>query len=94
MLKSGHRPAHRECDGRGHCQWELPLPKDATLPPGSAWCRSRCLQAIGRSLAASASVVIAICAGRGKRLVQTWREFEGPFLFIDRIRGWRRCAPG
>jgi len=41
---------------------ELPLPKDATLPPGSAWCRSRCPQAIGRSLAASASVAIAICA--------------------------------
>src|SRR5215831_14169846 len=41
---------------------ELPLPKDATLPPGSAWCRGRCPQAIGRSLAASASVAIAICA--------------------------------
>ena len=21
VLKSGHRPAHRECDGCGHCQW-------------------------------------------------------------------------
>ena len=41
------RHAHRECDGRGH---ELPLPRDATLPPGSAWCRSVCPQAIGRSV--------------------------------------------
>src|SRR5262245_35835624 len=35
---------------------------EATLPPGSAWCRGRWPQAIGRSLAASASVAIAICA--------------------------------
>ena len=40
----------------------LPLPKDATLLPGSASCRSRCRPMIGRSLGTSASAVIAIYA--------------------------------
>ena len=40
----------------------LLLPKDATLPPGSAWCRSRCRPVIGRSLGASASAAIVIYA--------------------------------
>jgi hypothetical protein len=36
--------------------------KGAILPPGSASCRSRCPQVIGRSSAALQSVAIAICA--------------------------------
>src|SRR5262249_34277990 len=40
----------------------LPLPKDATLPPGSASCRSKGRPVIGRSLGTSASAVIAIYA--------------------------------
>ena len=36
------------------------LPRAVTLPPGSAWCRSRCRPAIGRSSDASASAAIAI----------------------------------
>ena len=38
------------------------LPKDATLPPGSASCQSRRRPVIGRSLGTSASAVIAIYA--------------------------------
>src|ERR1700722_710970 len=38
----------------------LPLPRAVTLPPGSAWCRSRCRPAIGRSSGASASAAIAL----------------------------------
>ena len=36
------------------------IPKDATLPPGSASCRNRCRPVIGRSLGTSVSAVIAI----------------------------------
>jgi transposase len=50
------------------------LPKDATLPPGLAWCRSRCRPVIGRSLGASASAAIvthAVHAGRPRDPAQT-----------------------
>ena len=38
------------------------LPRAVTLPPGSAWCRSRCRPAIVLSSGASASATIAIYA--------------------------------
>ena len=59
------------------------LPKDVTLPLGSAWCRSRCRQVIGRSWGASASAAIATCARCSCR---------APELFCSDRQTWQSIA--
>src|SRR5262245_59249091 len=60
---------------------ELPLPKDATLPPGSAWCRGRCRTILGR------------ISKRGNRYLRTL-FMQGARVILLRPANWTKHSFG